>query len=57
MDEAIAKVAAAAKKHHKIFGFHAAEELTRKWMPTALPCVWSLMDITCLQGYGGHHLA
>jgi len=48
MDEAIAKVAAAAKKHHKIFGFHAAEELTRKWMPHGLTLRMSLMDINLL---------
>lgn len=48
MDEAITKVALAAKKYHKIFGFHAAEELTRKWMPHGLTLRMSLMDIGLL---------
>lgn len=48
MDEAIAKVAAAAKRHHKIFGFHAGEELMRKWMGHDLTLRMSLMDIGIL---------
>lgn len=48
MDEAIAKVAAATKKHGKIFGFHAAEALTRKWIPSGLTLRMSLMDIGML---------
>lgn len=48
MDEAIQKVADAAKKHGKIFGFHAGEELTRKWIPAGLTLRMSLMDINLL---------
>lgn len=48
MDEAIAKVAAAAKKNHKVFGFHAGEELTRKWIPSGLTLRMSQMDINLL---------
>ena len=48
MDEAIKKVAESAKKHNKIFGFHAGEELTRKWIPYGLTLRMSLMDINLL---------
>jgi 2-keto-3-deoxy-L-rhamnonate aldolase RhmA len=48
MDEAILKVAEAAKKHNKVFGFHAGEELTRKWMDHNLTLRMSLMDIALL---------
>lgn len=48
MDEAIAKVAAAAKRHHKIFGFHAGEDLMRKWMDHDLTLRMSQMDIGIL---------
>jgi len=48
MDDAIGKVAAAAKKYQKIFGFHAAEELTRKWIPAGLTLRMSMMDLNFL---------
>ena len=48
MDEAIANVAAAAKKHGKVFGLHAGEALTRKWMPAGLTLRMSLMDMNIL---------
>ena len=48
MDEAIQKVADAAKKHDKIFGFHAAEVLMRKWIPQGLTLRMSSMDINLL---------
>lgn len=49
MDEAIAKVAAAAQKHGKIFGLHAGDPLTRKWMESGLTLRMSLTDMTMLQ--------
>ena len=48
MDEAIGKVAAAAKKHGKVFGMHAGEALLRKWIPKGLNLRMSLMDINML---------
>ncbi|MDN5334295.1 MAG: 4-hydroxy-2-oxoheptanedioate aldolase [Sphaerochaeta sp.] len=48
MDEAIQKVADAAKKHGKVFGFHAGESLTRKWIPSGLKLRMSNMDINLL---------
>ena len=48
MDDAIMKVAQAAKKHNKIFGFHAGEELTKKWIPYGLTLRMSMMDINLL---------
>jgi 2-keto-3-deoxy-L-rhamnonate aldolase RhmA len=48
MDEAIEKVAKAAKDHGKIFGFHAAEALTRKWIPYGLQLRMNGMDINLL---------
>jgi 2-keto-3-deoxy-L-rhamnonate aldolase RhmA len=48
MDEAIGKVADAAKKHGKAFGMHAGEALLRKWIPRGLNLRMSLMDINML---------
>jgi len=48
MDEAIGKVAAACKKHGKVFGMHAAEPLIRKWIPQGLTLRMSLMDVGIL---------
>ncbi|HHT80536.1 MAG: aldolase/citrate lyase family protein [Sphaerochaeta sp.] len=48
MDEAIQKVADAAKKYGKVFGFHAGEELIRKWIPAGLTLRMSQMDINLL---------
>lgn len=48
MDAAIQKVADAAKKHGKVFGFHAGDELVRKWIPAGLTLRMSLMDINLL---------
>lgn len=48
MDEAIEKVAQAAKKYGKIFGFHASESLTRKWIPNGLQMRMCSMDINLL---------
>lgn len=48
MDEAIQKVADAAKQHGKVFGFHAGEALTRKWIPSGLKLRMSNMDINLL---------
>ncbi len=48
MDEAIGKVAAACKKHGKVFGMHAAEPLLRKWIPSGLALRMIGMDIAML---------
>jgi 2-keto-3-deoxy-L-rhamnonate aldolase RhmA len=48
MDEAIKKVAKAAKDHGKGFGFHASEALTRKWILFGLQLRMNGMDINLL---------
>ncbi len=48
MEKAISKVAAAAKKHGKIFGMHAPDPLTERWLPRGLTLVMSNMDTNVL---------
>ncbi len=45
LDKAIGKVAAAAKKHGKIFGMHGPDPLTDRWLPRGLNLVMSNVDI------------
>jgi 2-keto-3-deoxy-L-rhamnonate aldolase RhmA len=44
MEKAIGKVAAAAKKHGKIFGMHGPDPLTEHWLPRGLTLVMSNLD-------------
>jgi len=44
VDKAIGKVAAAAKKHGKIFGMHGPDPLTDRWLPKGLTLVMSNTD-------------
>ena len=44
VDKAIGKVAAAAKKHGKIFGMHGPDPLTERWLPKGLTLVMSNTD-------------
>ncbi len=44
VDKAIGKVAAAAKKHGKIFGMHGPDPLTERWLPRGLTLVMSNVD-------------
>lgn len=44
LDEAIGKVAEAAKKHGKIFGMHGPDGLTDRWLPKGLTLVMSGLD-------------
>jgi 4-hydroxy-2-oxoheptanedioate aldolase len=48
LDKAIGKVAAAAKKHGKIFGMHGPDPLTERWLPKGLNLVMSNVDINIL---------
>jgi 2-keto-3-deoxy-L-rhamnonate aldolase RhmA len=48
VDKAIAKVAAAAKKHGKIFGMHGPDPLTDRWLPRGLTLVMSNLDTNIL---------
>jgi 2-keto-3-deoxy-L-rhamnonate aldolase RhmA len=48
LDKAIGKVAAAAKKHGKIFGMHGPDPLTERWVPKGLTLVMSNVDINIL---------
>jgi 2-keto-3-deoxy-L-rhamnonate aldolase RhmA len=48
MEKAIGKVAAAAKKHGKIFGMHAPDPLTERWLPRGLTLVMSNVDTNVL---------
>ena len=44
LDQAIGKVAEAAKKHGKIFGMHGPDGLTDRWLPKGLTLVMSNLD-------------
>jgi 2-keto-3-deoxy-L-rhamnonate aldolase RhmA len=48
VDKAIGKVAAAAKKHGKIFGMHGPDPLTDRWLPKGLTLVMSNLDTNIL---------
>jgi 2-keto-3-deoxy-L-rhamnonate aldolase RhmA len=48
MEKAIGKVAAAAKKHGKIFGMHGPDPLTERWLPRGLTLVMSNLDTNIL---------
>jgi 2-keto-3-deoxy-L-rhamnonate aldolase RhmA len=48
MEKAIGKVAAAAKKHGKIFGMHAPDELTERWLSRGLTLVMISQDTSIL---------
>jgi 2-keto-3-deoxy-L-rhamnonate aldolase RhmA len=48
VDKAIGKVAAAAKKHGKIFGMHGPDPLTERWLPRGLTLVMSNLDANIL---------
>ncbi len=48
VDKAIGKVAAAAKKHGKIFGMHGPDPLTERWLPKGLTLVMSNLDANIL---------
>ena len=48
VDKAIGKVAAAAKKHGKIFGLHAPDGLLERWIPRGCTLVMSNLDISIL---------
>ena len=48
LDKAIGKVAAAAKKHGKIFGMHAPDGLLERWIPRGCTLIMSSLDIAIL---------
>jgi 2-keto-3-deoxy-L-rhamnonate aldolase RhmA len=48
LDKAIGKVAAAAKKHGKVFGMHGPDPLTDRWLPKGLTLVMSNLDTNVL---------
>jgi 2-keto-3-deoxy-L-rhamnonate aldolase RhmA len=48
LDTAIGKVAAAAKKHGKIFGMHSPDPLTERWLHKGLTLVMSNLDTNIL---------
>ena len=48
MEKAIGKVAAAAKKHGKIFGMHSLDPLLERWLPRGLTLVMNNMDTNIL---------
>jgi 2-keto-3-deoxy-L-rhamnonate aldolase RhmA len=48
LDAAIAKVAAAAKKHGKVLGMHGSDGLLDRWMPRGLTLVMNNLDINML---------
>jgi 4-hydroxy-2-oxoheptanedioate aldolase len=48
LDKAIGKVAAAAKKHGKIFGLHAPDGLLERWVPRGCTLIMSSLDISIL---------
>ena len=48
MEKAIGKVAAAAKKHGKIFGMHGPDPLTERWLLRGLTLVMSNLDTNVL---------
>ena len=48
LDKAIGKVAAAAKKHGKIFGMHGPDPLNERWLAKGLTLVMSNLDTNIL---------
>jgi 2-keto-3-deoxy-L-rhamnonate aldolase RhmA len=48
LDKAIGKVAAAAKKHGKVFGMHGPDPLTDRWLSKGLTLVMSNLDTNVL---------
>jgi 2-keto-3-deoxy-L-rhamnonate aldolase RhmA len=48
LDQAIGKVAAAAKKHGKIFGMHGPDPLTDRWVSKGLTLLMSQLDTNIL---------
>jgi 2-keto-3-deoxy-L-rhamnonate aldolase RhmA len=48
LDKAIGKVSEAAQKHGKIFGMHAPDPLTERWLPKGLTLVMSNLDTKIL---------
>ena len=44
LDQAIGKVADAARKHGKIFGMHGPDGLNERWLPKGLTLVMSNLD-------------
>jgi len=48
MEKAIGKVAAAAKKHEKIFGMHGPDPLTERWLSRGLTLVMISQDTSIL---------
>ncbi|MEJ5375082.1 MAG: aldolase/citrate lyase family protein [bacterium] len=48
LDQAISKVADAAKAHGKIFGMHAPDPLTERWLGRGLRIVMSSLDVNVL---------
>lgn len=49
MEEAIAQVAEAAARHHKVFGMHSGEALLRSWIPRGCRLRMNSMDIELLR--------
>ena len=45
LDDAIGKVAGAAKKHGKVFGIHGSDALLSRWIPEGLSMIMSSLDI------------
>ncbi len=48
LDRAISQVAEAAKAHGKIFGMHAPDPLTERWLPRGLKLVMSGLDLNVI---------
>ncbi|MCK9548203.1 MAG: aldolase/citrate lyase family protein [Sphaerochaeta sp.] len=48
MDDAIARVADAARRHQKVFGIHSGEALLKKWILSGCTLRMNSMDITLL---------
>jgi 4-hydroxy-2-oxoheptanedioate aldolase len=48
LDQAIGKVAEAARKHNKIFGMHGPDGLLERWIPKGLTLVMSNLDTNIL---------
>ena len=49
LEEAIGKVAEAARAHGKIFGMHAPEAMLDPWIPRGLTLLMSSLDTAMLQ--------
>ena len=48
VNDAIGKVARAARENNKIFGMHGSDALTQKWIPEGLTLIMSSLDIGML---------